>query len=53
MSAFAAELGNGPHAYTMKMRRTSSERGQPQIMDMEMQAQRVADDCGDVKPIKR
>jgi hypothetical protein len=44
---------HGPHAYSMKMRRTSSEKGQPQVMDMEMQAQRVADDCGDVKPMKR
>ena len=44
---------HGPNAYSMKMRRTSSERGQPQVMDMEMQGQRVADECGDVKPMKR
>jgi hypothetical protein len=43
---------HGPNAYSMKMRRTSSERGQPQVMDMEMHGQRVADDCGDVKPMK-
>jgi hypothetical protein len=42
---------DGPHAYTMKMRRTSSQQGEPQNMDIEMQAHRVGDDCGDVKPV--